>query len=284
LIEVFSLLVVLVMSLIITRVATVALSLTGMTQESARFQARSALTGAGFTTNESERVVSHPVRRRIILALMLIGNTGLVLGASLMVMLLAGGQGPWLQRWEQIALLVGGLAALYVTAQSRWLERLMARGIERVLARHTDWARRDYASLLRLGGDYRVVEMTVQEGDWMAGQALARLDLPDEGVLVLGVTRRDGGYVGAPRGETVLEAGDLVMLYGRAPVLAELDERRADVGGHLAHAEQVAAARESRETETSESGQDGEGRPTDRAPDRPSAAGDGARDGGGRER
>lgn len=92
-IEVVSLLVVLVMSLIITRVATVALALTGMSQPAARFQARSALTGAGFTTSESERVVNHPVRRRVIMWLMLVGNTGLVLGASLMVLLLTGGDG-----------------------------------------------------------------------------------------------------------------------------------------------------------------------------------------------
>jgi len=249
--EVISLLVVLVMSLIITRVATIALSLTGMTQEAARFQARSALTGAGFTTNESERVVTHPVRRRIILALMLIGNTGLVLGASLMVILLAGGDGGLLDRWRQMALLLGGLVALYLVTRSRRVEQWMGRAIERVLARKTDVARRDYASLLRLGGDYRVVEMTVQEQDWMAGRTLSQLELPAEGVLVLGVTRQDGRFLGAPHGDTTLEPGDVVMLYGRGDVLAELDERRAGVGGSLRHAEQVAAQEKERAEEGS---------------------------------
>lgn len=58
------LLLVAILSLLITRFATVALTVTGMTRESARFQARSALTGAGFTTQESEAVVSHPGRWR----------------------------------------------------------------------------------------------------------------------------------------------------------------------------------------------------------------------------
>lgn len=238
--EVLSLLVVLVMSLIITRVATVALALTGMTQEAARFQARSALTGSGFTTNESERVVNHPVRRRIIMSLMLIGNTGLVLGASLMVVLLAGEGEGLRSRWQQLALLVGGLLALYVAARSSWLERVMARFIERVLARHTDLARRDYASLLRLGRDYRVVEMTVREGDWLAGRSLTELELSREGVLVLGITRPDGRYVGAPRGQTTLGVGDVVLLYGQQSVLGDLDERRAGIGGQLRHGESVA--------------------------------------------
>jgi hypothetical protein len=242
--EVVSLLIVLVMSLIITRVATVALALTGMTQQAARFQARSALTGAGFTTTESERVVNHPVRRRIIMTLMLLGNTGLVLGASLMVVLLAGSDGGGLgQRWQQLLLLLGGLLALYAAARSAWVERILSRWIERVLARHTDLRRRDYASLLRLGGDYRVVEMTVQKSDWLAGRRLSELRLSREGVLVLGITRADGSYVGAPRGDTALAPDDIVMLYGRESGLAELDERRAGVGGQLRHAEAVARQR-----------------------------------------
>lgn len=260
-IEVVSLLIVLVMSLIITRVATVALALTGMSQSAARFQARSALTGAGFTTNESERVVNHPVRRRIILALMLLGNSGLVLGASLMVILLAGGDGGLATRWEAIAALLAGLAALYVAARSAWLERVMARFIERILGRYTDLPRSDSASLLRLGGDYRVVEASVKEGDWLAGRTLSELGLAREGVLVLGITRDDGEYLGAPRGDAQARPGDVLLLYGRHDVLNDLDERRAGIGGELRHAESVArqeAAAGSGQSDPEDRASDGE--------------------------
>jgi hypothetical protein len=221
-------------------VATVALALTGMTQQAARFQARSALTGAGFTTSESERVVNHPVRRRVIMALMLIGNTGLVLVAALMVALLSGGgQGGLRGGGTQLGLLLGGLVLLYAFARSAWLERVMARFIERVLKRHTDLANRDFASLLHLGGEYRVVELHVEAGDWLAGCDQADLGLAREGLLMLGITRTNGDYVGVPRGDTRLEPGDTVMLYGRESAIAELDQRRAGVGGHLRHAEAV---------------------------------------------
>ena len=56
-------------------------------------------------------MVSHPLRRRIIMALMLLGNTGLVLGASLMVLFLAGEGGGLSERWQQVGLLLGGLRA-----------------------------------------------------------------------------------------------------------------------------------------------------------------------------
>lgn len=253
-IEVISLLIVLVMSLIITRVATVALTLTGLTRQTAQFQARSALTGAGFTTDESERVVSHPVRRRIILWLMLIGNTGLVLAASLLVVLFADGDGePVLSQWQQITLLAVGIVLLVLVAKSDRVERMTAAVIERILSRYTDVGRRDYVGLLRLSGDYQVAELNVEEHDWLAGRTLEQLALSREGVLVLGIVRDSGNYIGAPRAETKVNPGDTLLLYGRDEILTDLDERRAGMGGQLRHGEAVAEhARRSQEEEQGE--------------------------------
>jgi len=65
-------------SVMIRNVAMVALQLTGLDSPTSSFQALSALTGTGFTTRESELVVSHPMRRKIISILMVIGNAGAV--------------------------------------------------------------------------------------------------------------------------------------------------------------------------------------------------------------
>ena len=65
---IFSLLVVLTISFLITRLGTAALTLTGVSHELARLQAVSAFTGVGFTTTESELIVEHSVRRRILIA------------------------------------------------------------------------------------------------------------------------------------------------------------------------------------------------------------------------
>ncbi len=73
-----SLLVILTLASVVIRIASVTLRLTGLPDHVARFQARSAFTGAGFTTTESESVVNYPIRRRIIGLLMTLGNVGLV--------------------------------------------------------------------------------------------------------------------------------------------------------------------------------------------------------------
>lgn len=58
----------------------------------------------------------------------------------------------------------------------------------------------DYASLMHLAGEFRLVELYVEPDDWLAERTLQETDLRHEGVLVLGV-RRDGGHsIGAPHG------------------------------------------------------------------------------------
>lgn len=85
-IAIISLLMVVFLSILITRIATIALTHTGLTRESAKFQARSAFSGAGFTTEESEMVVSHPVRRKIVMVLILIGNAGILAAISSLIL------------------------------------------------------------------------------------------------------------------------------------------------------------------------------------------------------
>jgi hypothetical protein len=82
LIAITSLIFVLTLSRFEVRVATVALTLTGMSRQAAQFQPRSAWTGTGLTTAESDQVVNHPVRRRIVSMLILLRNAGLVTAPS----------------------------------------------------------------------------------------------------------------------------------------------------------------------------------------------------------
>ncbi|GAH92167.1 unnamed protein product, partial [marine sediment metagenome] len=65
-------------NVMIIKVATAALKLTGLDERTASFQALSALTGTGFTTRESELIISQPMRRRIVSILMIVGHAGLI--------------------------------------------------------------------------------------------------------------------------------------------------------------------------------------------------------------
>lgn len=230
-----SLLVVVTVSILITRIAAVMLTETGLSREAARFQARSAFTGAGFTTAESERVVSHPVRRRIVLVLMLLGNAGIVSAVSSLILTFVGDDDQS-SLTLRIVLLTLGLAILWGLATSPWVDRQLARLIDWALHRYTRLDVKDYASLLQLSGDYRVVELEVQPDDWLCDKRLDELQLREEGIIVLGI-QRDDTYLGVPQGDTTVAAGDILISYGRNDALEALDERRRGRSGEREHSQ-----------------------------------------------
>lgn len=227
----------LVISLLVTRIGSVALSLTGMAQDAARFQARSAYTGVGFTTSESEQVVNHPVRRRVLAFLMLTGNIGIaVVIASMMAAFATGGEGATSNvKWIRAFVLASVLLLLWIIGTQRWVDQTIEKIIEWALRTWTDLDVRDYVSLLHLADGYVVYEIKVNETDWVAEKTLAESTLSAEGVLVLGIHRANGKYLGSPNGNTLIEVGDVLSVYGPHDRLEELDIRKKGYEGDRAH-------------------------------------------------
>lgn len=238
-IAIFSLLTILTLSLVITRIATMALVMTGLSRDTAKFQARSAYCGVGFTTSESESIAVHPVRRRIIMLLMLMGNVGIAtVVATLMISFLDSTQSAHLAR--NMLLLGAGLVTLWTLASSKWIERHMNRLIGWAIRRFTTLDVRDYVSLLHLSKGFVVTEITVNQRDWIANKSLIELKLPAERVIVLGIKHSDGVYVGAPTGQTIVQPGDVLIAYGPDHRIKELNARPAGFDGDLAHEAAVA--------------------------------------------
>ena len=236
------LLIVAFVSLLITRVATVALTTTGMSRPVARFQARSAMSGVGFTTSEAESVVNHPVRRRIIMGLMLVGNLGLATAiAGLLGGFLRADAGASFMR---AVFLVIGLAAVYFLSKNEAVDRRLSHLIRRLLLRHTDLDVRDYERLLHLSGEYSVKEVAVMPETWLTNHSLGELRLRDEGILVLGITRSDGSYLPIPGRDTMLRPGDSLVVYGSDSVMLGLGRRPIGYQGQAEHERQMRVTEE----------------------------------------
>ena len=232
-----ALLTVLGLSLMVTQIATVALTLTGLSQETARFQARSAFTGTGFTTSEAETLMNHPVRRRIVMSLMLFRSAGIVTILLSLILSFAGTEDP--QRLDRLAWLVGGVFLLLLISLSGIADRFIKRILTVILKRWSDVDVRDYVGLLKLSGDYVIRELSVKENDWIAGKKLSRCRLREEGVSIIGIHRKNRNYVGAPKGSTAIYPGDMLVLYGRAEAIKKLDRRRTGGEGDRDHDEAV---------------------------------------------
>jgi len=246
-VPIISLLFIVGTALIVTRVAAVALELTGLSQDSARFQALSAFTGVGFTTEEAEHVVTDPVRRRIVMWLMLVGNLGIVSGMAALLLSAAD------LRTDQeagvlLVILVAGLLLLCWIGSSRWLDKRMCSLIRWAIKRWTTLDARDYARLLHIGEEYSVSRHRVDEDDWIVGKTLGEAGLVGEGLLVLGIECPAGSFVGSPPADVEVRVGDDVIIYGLATRLAEMDSRTKGDDGDRAHD----AATSSRENRVSE--------------------------------
>lgn len=248
-----SLLIIVGLSLLIVRVGAVALTMTGLSRDVANFQAQSAFSGVGFTTAESEYIVSHPLRRRIVRALMVLGTAGITSAVATLVLTLV--RATQKDLLLHAGLVATGLLALFLVARSRLVDRITTYTIQKALAAATSLRLSDYEKLLQLDRGYAVAKVLAAEDGWIAGKTLRQLNLTGEGIVVLNMTRREGTVLGTPTPDAVIHVGDRLLCYGYAGELEALSARSAGEAGdkeHI-HAVQRHAARrwvESVEEET----------------------------------
>ncbi|BAD85764.1 hypothetical membrane protein, conserved, containing TrkA-C domain [Thermococcus kodakarensis KOD1] len=239
-----SFILVVVLSVIIVRIGAIALELTGLSRDVAAFQAQSAYSGTGFTTSESEYVVSHPVRRKIIRLLIFLGSAGITSAIATLVLTFVGkSRGEAL---NSLVILVVSLVFLYVFFTSKRVERWMRRVIKRFLEkRFPELKVYDYNQLLGLSRGYSISRIQVKRNSWLANKTLRELELDKEGVLVLGIFRKtpEGEkYLGAPRGDTQVLPGDILICYGPEEALLNLSKRVRGIKGDKEHEEAVKKA------------------------------------------
>ena len=227
-------------SIIVIRIGTVALEMTGLSRETAAFQAQSAFSGTGFTTSESEYVVSHPVRRKIIRILIFVGNAGVASAIATLVLTFVG-QSKEEAAWRFIWL-VAGLFALYLFARSKIVDKGLRWIIKRGLEKFTRLRVYDYEQLLGLSKGYCIGEFKVKRGSWLENKRLRDLKLDEEGIIVLAIYRKEGGkenFIGAPNGDVVIKRRDILVCYGPEEAIRQLSHRIKGRAGNKQHEKAV---------------------------------------------
>lgn len=214
-------LVVAILSMVFTQLAAGALIATGLPPGIASFQARSAFSGAGFTTTEAENVVNHPARRRIIGVTMFVGNLGTpTLVVTVLLGFLAPGPG---NTAERTMVTLAGLLLVIMLVANRPAQRALARvGQRQARKRLLPHLEHDVLELFAVADDYVLGSVRVAEPPGPTVRSLRTIDhaLPD--VKVLGV-RHGSDYFGAPPVDVDLEAGDEIIVYGRRGDLDDIE-------------------------------------------------------------
>jgi hypothetical protein len=236
------------LSALITKIASIALMHTGLSTESAKFQARSAYTGTGMSTKETESIMNHPVRRKIVYNLMLIGNAGIVTVMSSLILTFILPD-TIASKLYGLLIIVVGMIVLWLVAKSKWVDRVLSRMINAMLKRYTNIEIHDFAAVLHLKDDYTIIEAKVDLDGWMGNRTLAQLHLREEGITMLGVEREGMGYFGSPAGEFKILPGDVVTLYGKSDGIKSIYNRKKDYFAQLEHQKYVAEEESRKENE-----------------------------------
>lgn len=209
-----SLLVIVTLSLLAVRVGATALMMTGLSWDTASFQAYSAFFGVGFTTSEAEMVVKHPIRRRIIRDLILAGNVGVTSAVATLVVTFVQDKNTG-DVLRSIGVIVGGLGLLVFVLHLPWVKRVLDWLIRRTLERAGVTHALDYDLLLRVEAGYCISEVEILPDSPLAGRCLRETRPADSGIIVLGISHADGTFRGAPGPADRIETGDVVTVYGK---------------------------------------------------------------------
>jgi len=216
-----ALLLIVVVSLLLVQLGANALNLTGMSRAASQFQAASAFFGVGYTTREAEMVVEHPVRRRIILHLIIAGNIGIT--SALVVTLIQSNQADT-HFWLMAPLLIAGVVGFGLLMNVGWVKRPLDALMRRLLTRAGVIRALDYEVLLHVQDGFSVSEVELVEGHPFVGQTLGATRPSDRGIVILGIHRKDGTFAGVPGKHAVLHPGDVAMIYGSDAAVKRMSE------------------------------------------------------------
>ncbi|MBL7083361.1 MAG: TrkA C-terminal domain-containing protein [Candidatus Aminicenantes bacterium] len=212
----FPTLLAILISFLFVRAATIALMMTGLDKNKARFQALSAFTGTGFTTKEAESVVNHPQRRKIMRWLMIMGNAGIVTVIITATSSLATSQGYLLPL--NILILIVGILLIYKLAKYRGFTRKWEHFIEKKLIKSPVFEESATEDLLHFLEGYGVVKKIILEESPLQGKSLVESKLNEKGILVLGI-ERDKKWIPTPKAAEIIKSGDNLVIYGPLEVL-----------------------------------------------------------------
>lgn len=231
-------LVTILISVVVVKAGAAAFHLTGLNWSAAWFQAMSCFTTTGFTTRESELIMSHAQRRKIAMVLMVLGNAGFVT----LIATLAGSMQPmresaifsvlgiripaYLQTVLNLLLMLVGMGVIAALFSRTWFGQGMTTWLRKRLGTRWDWWLQLGTETLLTADGVGVATLTLEEGAPSLGGPLERLTA-DSGLRVVGL-ERGGATTLDPKPDEVLERDDRLICIGR---VADLHKAAKSLSG-----------------------------------------------------
>ncbi|SHJ72256.1 TrkA-C domain-containing protein [Clostridium cavendishii DSM 21758] len=204
--------------LIIIEVITVLFKLTGLTEEKARFQVISLLTGVGFTTKESELITQHDTRRHLAQAVMLLGYVGLVTGISFFVDFIKSSIS-----FENVIVVVICVILLFLIFKNKafisWFDDIVEDLI--VKKRKGFKSSNKLYKLVTRAKGYGIFNVFIDESSPLIGVRLRDSNLKPHKIIILNIDKGND-FIGFANSQYIIESGDNILLYGKISEIARV--------------------------------------------------------------
>lgn len=223
LVFVIPVIVIIVISALIVKIAAVALNLTGLDEKRSFFQALSAFTGTGFTTRDSELVVNHDIRKRIIMFLMILGNAGLVsVITTLMLSFSKKGSTPI---FINIIIILLSILLIIKISFNKTITRKLTKKIQARLVKSPTFTKRPVEEILRLAKGYGIAEVMLNENCADINKPLFESSFRQKDILILAI-ERGAGVIPAPHASDCLLLNDVLICYGKLENISRISEEK----------------------------------------------------------
>lgn len=213
-----------VIYVVVIQIYSVLFRITGLTKEKARFQAISLLTNSGFTTTESEIIVSDRVRRRIAVAAMINGYAFSVVIVSLIInVILSLKEDVADQALVVMICAFAGFVVLIVITQipifKRMFEKLIQSIATKLLKRNKN---ENIVIMLDNYGRDSMAEIHLNRvPEFMVDTPLEETKIKDKYHLNVLMLKRSGKIVDVNK-DTIFKKGDQLVVFGSNASIANV--------------------------------------------------------------
>ena len=212
---------------IISEVFAMLFRFTGVSDEKARFQVISLITGCGFTTRESELLLTSRSRRRLARITMLFGY---VFNITIVSMLINVFLSIKLDELSNLfSILIPVLAAAVIIVFMRvpkiraWGDRFIERVADRLIRRDTS----NSVLLVDYLGEDSIAQVTLVEvPEAFREKTLAKINFRAEHDLMVMLIEKPGKKAVPAGAKTVMEAGDKLTVFGNYKKIAAVFEAK----------------------------------------------------------
>ncbi|MCK4993834.1 MAG: hypothetical protein KAS13_02140 [Candidatus Omnitrophica bacterium] len=215
-------------SFVAVRLGAIAFELTGIAWSMASFQSLSCFSGTGFTTKESELIMSNPQRRRIASTLIILGHAGFVtliatLANSLRPELFASDYTISLfnsafpasiQPWVKLGVVIIAIIVSYRIATYTQLDEKVTNFLRSRFFKNELIKRVTFEELVVATGGYGISQIEIFQDSPVLDKTLMNSELRDAGVSVLAI-QKEGEITPNPPARTKIDLGDKLICFGK---------------------------------------------------------------------